>query len=251
MKRLLLTAAVCLPLNVVFSQSADEVFAEGNQLYRDGRFSDAVARYESLLAQEYASPEVYFNLGNAYYRLGQIAKAILAYERALRMDPGDRDAAFNLRLANLRTADRIDPVPELFFVSWAKSAAEAIPMSLAQGLMIGLWSGLFLALALLNMMPGSSFDRMLRVGVLVCLIAVIPVGGLYAVQVQRTADRSEAIVTDRVVTAKASPDEQSADAFVIHEGLKVQLGDVVGEWVRITLADGKVGWVKTGVCERI
>jgi len=41
------------------------------------------------------------------------------------------------------------------------------------------------------------------------------------------------------------------DAFVIHEGLKVTLSDALGDWVKITLADGKVGWIRGNECERI
>jgi len=54
-----------------------------------------------------------------------------------------------------------------------------------------------------------------------------------------------------VVTAKTSPDIQSLDAFVIHEGLKVRLSDSVAGWVKILLADGKIGWVRAEDCERI
>jgi uncharacterized protein YgiM (DUF1202 family) len=41
------------------------------------------------------------------------------------------------------------------------------------------------------------------------------------------------------------------DAFVIHEGAKVKLTDLVGDWVKITLVDGKVGWIPADQCERI
>jgi len=54
-----------------------------------------------------------------------------------------------------------------------------------------------------------------------------------------------------VVTAKTSPDAQSLDAFVAHEGLKVKLSDAVGEWMKIVLPDGKVGWIRAQDCKRI
>jgi len=31
--------------------------------------------------------------------------------------------------------------------------------------------------------------------------------------------------------------------FVIHEGLKVRLEDTLDDWVKIRLADGKIGWI--------
>jgi SH3-like domain-containing protein len=61
----------------------------------------------------------------------------------------------------------------------------------------------------------------------------------------------EAIVTPAIVTVKNSPDRQSSDAFVLHAGVKVRITESIGEWVRIRLADGKVGWVELGVAEKI
>ncbi|MEX2115915.1 MAG: tetratricopeptide repeat protein [Bacteroidota bacterium] len=235
----------------VFAQTPEDVLDEGNAHYREGRFSEAAAAYERIITQGYVSAAVYFNFGNVQYRLGNIARAILAYERALRLDPGDADIQFNLKLANLRTIDRIDAVPELFLVTWMRLLAGIFPPHMTKGILIGAWVALFVMLSILNLAPGTSFERAFRIGVIVCLVVVVPAGGLYLLQRYEAADESGAIVMTPIVTAKVSPDEQSLDAFVMHAGLKVQVGDLVGDWVRITLADGKVGWIQRSVCERI
>jgi uncharacterized protein YgiM (DUF1202 family) len=82
-------------------------------------------------------------------------------------------------------------------------------------------------------------------------LLLIPLGVLLVTQGIESRSHNDAIVTAAVVTAKTSPDTQSVDAFVVHEGLKVKLSDSVSEWVKITLADGKVGWVRAQDCERI
>lgn len=240
-----------LTMTCVLAQAPEDMFGEGNAQYREGRFQEAVAAYEGVIKQGYISAALYFNLGNAYYRLGNNAAAILAYERALRLEPGDTDIEFNLKLANLRTIDRIDAVPELFLVTWARSLAGVVPLHITKGVLVAVWVALFAVLSILNLAPGSSFERLLRLGAIVCLIVVVPLGGLFALQQYETADQSGAIVMVPIVTAKVSPDEQSLDAFVMHAGLKVQVGDIVGDWVRITLADGKVGWIQRSACERI
>jgi len=33
--------------------------------------------------------------------------------------------------------------------------------------------------------------------------------------------------------------------------VKVKLTDSVGEWVKVTLVDGKIGWIPSEQCERI
>jgi uncharacterized protein YgiM (DUF1202 family) len=53
----------------------------------------------------------------------------------------------------------------------------------------------------------------------------------------------KAFLVERQSNVKASPDQSSNDAFIIHEGLKVTIEDRVGEWVKVKLNDGKTGWI--------
>lgn len=234
-----------------YGQTAEDVFNRANGLYREGRFREAVDAYNSILDQGLASAALYFNLGNSHYRLGNVAQSILAYERARRIEPSDPDVAFNLSLANLRTADRIDAVPELFLVTWAKSLANLLPSAIIEGILVVSWVAFFGVLSFLNIVPSISQERFFRLFAIISLAFVVVAGGMLILQVIQTSDQSAAIVVGNVVTAKASPDEQSVDTFVIHEGLKVHIEDSVGEWVRISLADGKVGWVPAATCEVI
>lgn len=233
------------------AQTPEDVFEVGNEHYRAARFREAIGAYESILKQGYASAPLYFNLGNAYYRVGDIARAILSYERARLLDPGDPDIAFNLRLANLRAPDRIDAVPELFLVRWFRSISEAVPPSTVSVVLLASWVLLWTILSVLNIAGRIPHERPLRILSVVTAAMVLVSGTLYGLQMYNNASRHDAIILESVVTAKASPDEQSVDTFVIHAGLKVELGEVVGEWVRITLADGKVGWIRSDACERI
>jgi hypothetical protein len=194
---------------------------------------------------------VYHNLGNCYYRLGRIAPATLAYERAAKLDPTDPDVRHNLRLLSLKTIDRIEPVPELFIIEWIRSAGTVVSVSQAWDAFLVAWAALFLSLAVLFVSSSSSIIRLVRITALVAIVFVVATGTFSLML--RWADRSEhtAIVTSFAVTAKSSPDAQSVDAFVVHEGLKVRISDSVGSWVKITLPDGMVGWIQANQCEKI
>ena len=233
------------------AQSVDETFARANELFRDGKFSDAARAYESILAQGLGSAEIYYNLGNSYYRVGELGKAILNYERAAVLAPGDADIEHNLDLANLRTLDRLERVPEIFFIGWLRALAALVPFTVLRALLVLCWILAFLSLAVMNIAAGRRIGTWMRWTVLGSLVLLLVLGGLVLVQVLEQSGHDDAIVSAKVVTAKASPDEASTDAFVIHEGLKVRLGDQVGDWVKITLSDGKVGWIRLGECERI
>ena len=50
---------------------------------------------------------------------------------------------------------------------------------------------------------------------------------------------------------KSAPDTNGNDQFMLHEGVKFEILDRVGEWSKIRLADGKVGWIERSAYEKI
>ena len=56
--------------------------------------------------------------------------------------------------------------------------------------------------------------------------------------------QKEAIIFSPSLTVKSSPDDNSTDLFVLHEGTKVSITDKVGQWREVKIANGSVGWVK-------
>ena len=245
---LLLPAVLTIP---AAGQTAHDAFDRGNTLYRAGHYAEAAKEYESIVQQGYVSAALYYNLGNAYYRLGRLGPAILSYERALRLEPNDPDIQQNLKLANQRTLDRIEPVPELFLITWLREAAALLPLSVTSVVLIVLWAVLFLSLAATYLILPAGIKRLARWLTLISAVVALFFAVLLAMQLYASSTHNDAIIMNAVVTAKNSPDSQSSDAFVIHEGLKVTLSDRVGDWVKITLADGKVGWIQADQCERV
>ncbi len=248
MKRATLILALCA--GGVYAQTPHDAFEQGNQLYREGKFRDALVRYESVVEQGYIDAALYYNVGNCQYRLGRVGQAILAYERALRLSSGDPDIQHNLTLANMRVQDRIETLPELFIVSWLRNISLIIPIETITVFFGWMWTTLFLSLSAYVVVSGS-WLRVARGLTIAAMIGVVLAGSLLSIQVVISKADEEAIITSRVVTVKSSPDLQSVDAFVVHEGLKVKMSDSIGEWVKVTLADGKVGWIRQHEVERI
>ena len=245
----LMTLVAAFPL---FAQSPTDAFNRGNELYREGQFREALNEYETIMRQGYVSSELYFNIGNACYRLNKIAPAILAYERADRMSPSDPDVAHNIKLVNLKTLDRIDPVPELFVFQWLRTVAGILSQQTATTLFVLSWLFMFVSLSVLSVLKQLSFLAVTRWLVISSLAGVIVFGGFMGIHYwEINAGQGQSIIVATVVTAKSSPDDQGADAFVIHEGLKVRMTDTVGDWIKIILPDGKVGWIRSQHCERI
>lgn len=235
----------------LLAQTPEDVFNRGNELYRSGNYQEAVKEYEHIIKQGYISAELYFNLGNAYYRNEQLGRAILSYERAALIHPNDPDIEHNLKLVYLKTIDRIEPVPDLFLIQWMRAIGSLLVPETARIFFFVSWVLLFCSLAAMYLILLPEVLRIVRIFFFVSFVLVILFAMMLGIQSFQDTSQNKAIITMQVVTAKSSPDAKSVDAFVVHEGLKVKLSDAVSNWVKITLVDGKVGWIPADQCERI
>ncbi|MDL1891922.1 tetratricopeptide repeat protein [Sphingobacteriales bacterium CHB3] len=239
------------PIVLAAQQTPEQLFDEANRAYQQGNFAEAAARYELIRESGVADATIYYNLGNAYYKSGNVGKAILNYERALKLTPNDDDLLHNLQLANLMIVNKVDAAPRLFIWDWWDAVKDAFSLNGITWIVYGFFllftaSIMVVLLARSFSIRNAGFVAGLASLVLVILSSTIFIGKLNAVQRSDTA-----IVTASITTVKNSPDEKSSDAFVLHEGVKVFITDKVNEWLKIRLADGKVGWLEQKAAEII
>lgn len=251
MRLIFFTAITVVLVQDAGAQTPQDIFNQGNEFYRKGQYPEALREYEQIVKQGFVSAELYYNLGNAYYRNEQLAQAILSYERAAQLSPNDPDIEHNLQLAYLKTIDRIEPIPEMFFIQWMQSIGSWISRETVRWLFVLSWMLVFGSLAAMYLVLRPEYLRIARLVFFLSCISAILWAAMIGVQAFQETSKDKAIVTAHIVTAKSSPDANSVDAFVIHEGVKVKLADAVGDWVKITLVDGKVGWILASQCERI
>jgi tetratricopeptide (TPR) repeat protein len=215
-----------------------------NGLYKNNQYQLAIDEYNKIISQGYEGASLYYNLGNAHYRLGNVGYAILYYEKALKLSPSDEDTKHNLAIAKLNIKDKVDELPQFFiFNIWEGLLAS---FSVSGWTMIVYIIFILLLLAVIGYFFSRSVTQQrisffMGVGFLVLLFSSI---SLLAVKMNKEFNIKNGVIVENVVTVKSSPDSSSKDEFVIHEGLKVRLEDKVDEWVKIRLADGKIGWIE-------
>ncbi|MCU0370255.1 MAG: tetratricopeptide repeat protein [Bacteroidales bacterium] len=236
-----------------FSQPAgqESMMERANQSYSSDDYAAAISDYESVIASGYESPALYFNLGNAHFKLNNIPAAILYYEKAMKLDPTDENIRFNLDLANSRITDKIEPLPEFFLKTWWRSARDML--SSDQWAKTGV-AGFILALASIAFFIISRSVSMRKIAFWtgMTFLVLLTVSILFSISGYHDYSRqSSAIVFSPTVTVKSSPNESSVDLFVIHEGTKVTITDLVEGWSEVRLANGNVGWVKNDTFRRI
>lgn len=234
-----------------FSKLEDVTKAEGDSAYMRDDYAAAIQVYEALLNRGEAA-DLYYNLGNSYYKTGDIAKAILNYERALLLQPGNGDIRANLEVARSKTIDKVEPVPEIFFVSWTKSLINT--MSVDSWAVCGIVCFILLIVSLYFFI--FSKQTGLKKTGFICGILFLVVTIFANIFASRQKDeqlnRHSAIVMNPSVTVRSTPSESGTSLFILHEGHKVDVKDSsMKDWKEIRLDDGKVGWVPASAIEVI
>ena len=231
--------------------TTDELWDMANTAYINGNFHSAAEVYEEILSRGVSSVKLYYNLANAYFKEDRIGKAILYYKRALRLAPGNDDIRYNLSVAEARTKDNIEQIPEFFFAEWMRGVRRLMSctawsvFSLA-ALVCAL--ALFLAYLLAQRLP---LRKAGFYGTLVAA-AVFMLTSWFAMGERREMlDDTQAVVMSLSTAVKSSPDKSATDLFVLHEGTLVEITDRLDNWCEITIADVKKGWLECKTVETI
>ena len=228
----------------VTKQHADDSYHQGN-------YQQAISDYKSLLDKG-VSPALYYNLGNAYYRSDSLSKAILCYERAYRLSPSDKDIRFNLQFARSKTIDKIAPEDDNFFTLVYQSVVNFANVDTWAVVGIG---SIVIALVLMLCYLFASPLWLRKTGFFgsVAFLLLFVFSTLFAWQQKYWFDNSRgAIVMSPAIGVKSAPEDKTPDAYVIHEGTRVNiLDDGIKGWKQIQLGDGREGWIKSGVIEMI
>ena len=232
----------------VFAQSG---FEKGNVLYQKGQYEQAIQAYESVLDSRQQSADLYFNLGNCYYKLNKVAPSIYNYEKALVLAPEDVGITNNLKFAQKLTIDEVKEVPK---VGFAKLLHDFTGMyhyntwawiSIVFGLMfLGFFIGYYFSLA-------AVLKRIFFFGMFVwVLFLLVSVGAAIFEKNHFVTDRP-AIVFAEVTEVKSEPQKASPATFVVHEGTKVFVKEILGKWKKIELTDGTEGWIESGAIREV
>ena len=230
----------------------DSLWNAGVASYSEGRWTDAAAQWSSLASLGLASPELYCNIGDASFKTGDIPHAILWYERCLKLDPSYADARYNLALVAGMVQDKIDVVPEFFLLTWVRKLCWLLPSDAWAATALVLLA-LMLAALLLFLLSGTSGWKKTGFFSAIVLLVMLVFALSFAVWQKSDFGKADAaIVVKAVVPVKSSPSgSDGKDLFILHEGTKVEILDSVGEWLNVSLSDGRQGWMPLNTVEII
>ena len=241
MKRILFLLLIIA--NSVTAQSVDSLFVSANNLYKNGKFNEAIEIYKKVEAKQLVSSELYYNLGNSYYKLNKVGPSIYYYEKALQLNPLNDDVKNNLVFAKRLALDNIEELP--------KTVLQKFNINYLQQLSYNQWAIVVVVLSILGSIlfllfyfaEGSSRKRFYFTISSVSFILLICSLFITYNQYNFSKNKIEAIVFAEKTEVRNAPTLNSEEVFTLHEGTKVFVLDTVDNWKKIKIKDGKLGWI--------
>lgn len=240
-KTIFLTLLLILVSVLGFSQQ--EGFEKANNLYSNDKFEEAIEAYERILDKGFHSATLYYNLANAHYKLSHVAESIYYYEKALQLDPNNEDIQNNLGFAKKMTIDAIEVIPQSGFSKMFNNIVGSFTYNTWAKIAVGFAFLFIVAFIIYYTAYSTSQKRSFFVISMFSLLFML-LSVLFAYQQESFVKNNNfGIVFAKETSIKAAPKQGSNESFKLHEGTKVKLLETVGNWHKIRLTDGKVGWI--------
>lgn len=231
---------------------------QGDSAYSQDNFQLAEQLYLESIKRDGTSSTIFYNLGNAYYRQGNLGKAIVNYERALKLDPTNSDARDNLEFVKSKITDRQIDEGSIMTTLW-NNIVGLFKANTWAWIAVILFA-LFLAGAFTYMLSSVVMIKKLSFfgGIIVFILCATAIIISFAASNRMTENRY-AIILPPSAQLSTTPREartQAEEAFLLHEGTKVEIVDSIstaadGTWYEVKVGGRERAWIKASEAERI
>lgn len=243
----LLSILVMVPLLSYAADGDEEQFQNGNQLYEEGKYPEALAVYLEL---EKTMPHwmLFYNMGNCYYKLGNYVSAKIYYLRAQRLKPFDPAIEKNIGIVDMHFADKIEEEGPDFLSKVALRIESALHLNIVS-------IALLASVALFNfylfmlIFKGRSRFRLYAVSFSIIIVMLICVYHIY--RTDKQSRRDVAVIVDPGSRLRSGPGENNTVLFKVNPGLKVRVVEKSRGWVQVSASSQVAGWIEEERLERI
>jgi tetratricopeptide (TPR) repeat protein len=234
MKRLTLILSLLICMQTF---AGEQLFLQANTEYTNENYETAISLYDSILTKEIASSELYYNLGNCHYKTQDWANSIWHYEKSLQLNNNEK-TKHNLELVKLKIIDRIEPLPQLFYKKWWINLTQTLSTQAWQILtLFGI--GFIFILQLISQFTSIKNKLITKIFSAITVIILLITQTSY----HNNFTKKEAIIFSEVITINSAPTSSSTNLFTLHAGSKVEIIDIIGDWINIKISNGNSGWI--------
>jgi tetratricopeptide (TPR) repeat protein len=250
-KQAFFAVILLLSTSLVYADRNDDDFVKANAKYSEGAWEEALEYYGNIEKRGFESFELFYNKGNVYYKLERLPEAILYYEKAKRLHPKNEDVEHNLSLCYSLIKDKHQEIPEVFFERWWNNVSDSLSadgwakLSLVTFILMLVFAGIYLIADKYSLRKFSFWFA------IALLVVNLHTFGFAYQEYKQYNNHNFGIIFSPSVTIKSSPDQNSTDIFVLHEGTKVKIMEELPEWKKIKIPDGTTGWIRKDKLEII
>ena len=228
---------------VLFAQSGIE---NGNTLYKQGNYQDAIDFYETIVFRsQKQSPELYFNIANCYYKLNKIAPTIYNYEKALTLNPDLEAAKNNLEIAKKMQIDDIKVIEKVGIGKILSNLTATLHYDSWAWIAVGLGFLFLLFFVFYYFSQASLIKRLLFSSMLATLFLIICSISCAIFEKSFAHNDRPAIVFADISSLLAIPNAAGKVIMKLHEGTKVYILSVEKLFSKVQLTDGVVGYIES------
>lgn len=226
----------------IFAQNG---FENGNALYKQGNYEEAISAYETVFRSKKESSELYFNLGNCYYKLNKVAPTIYNFEKAILLNPENEQAKNNLELAQKMRIDDIKEIPKIGFAKIFLNLTSCCHYDTWAWISVSLGVLVLLFFIFFHFIEKSIFKRIFFSGMLVALFVLILSVLASFFEKNQYYNDNPAIIFAEQIALKSEAKQTSKDLKILHEGTKVFIETSKNNFKKVLLTDGTMGWIES------
>ncbi len=249
-KFFLILSIFFLALNSASAQeSVETIFAEANTAYEQKNYPKAIKAYETILEKKTESASLFYNLGNSYYQTGEIGKSILNYEKSLLLDDQE-DTRYNLKIAKDKQIDQLSSVGSTPRQWWENLVRTFSANTWAYLTVLLFWGTIAGWIFWLLAKERSQRKRGFVLGI-VGIPLVLIAGLLASTRNDLEKDSHRAILLEKEIELRISPDPNGKALNTLHEGVELNLLEEINDWYHVRLINGDQGWLPETSFEKI
>jgi tetratricopeptide (TPR) repeat protein len=218
--------------------------ARVNQLVENRNFSEAKDSYHQWIALGFKSKWIFYNLGLLYEKTGNIGNAMYYLKKAEKVALDDALIKKRIILLQEKIKDKfMIPIEnnrfiDLFLKPWNYWSLKEAGIFL----IISFWifSLYFLLFKVFSLSGSFTFYKpvlFIQVGLILFIL-------IQSIRIIEFSNKSEAIILGDVVEIHEGADKLSPKIQTVHAGLPVLFEDKIGDWIKIRLYNGQIGWLK-------
>jgi tetratricopeptide (TPR) repeat protein len=246
MKNLLRIYAIILFIFVIQKGVSDtdnvSLYNIANEHYTRKEYQKALDLYLEIVERGVQNPLLYYNLANTYYKTGRLGHAVLYYEKALLLKPFDSDIKANLSFVERNLADRIRPLRDEALPMIFKKLSLYLKPKITVTIEF-LFFTLFIIFAQTFLFFPFLREKLKKPLITAGLLFVISLTGVLG-QWAYIKNHPRGVIIAEAVEVKSSPITESETLFTLHNGTRFRLIEKRDEWIRLSIADGRQGWIK-------